>query len=80
MARRRRNRLWPLILAVLLVALWCMPLSAREPASGPEGYHLSNTADSVGLGDDDDDDFNITSPLACLLAGVWSQWMRFLIT
>lgn len=71
MVRRRRNGLWPLILAVLLVALWCMPLNARETSSGPEDYRFSNTAASNGLGDDDDDDFHITAGGSSLVLDVW---------
>jgi len=71
MVRRRRKGLSPLLLAALLVALWCMPLPARELPYGPEDYHISNVTDANSLGDDDDDDFNITAGRSWRALRVW---------
>jgi hypothetical protein len=75
MVRRRRTKLWPLLSVLLLLSLWSMPLSAREPPYGPEDYHISNSP-GAGFGDDDDDDFHITAGPGVLVLGIWYAFVR----
>jgi hypothetical protein len=76
MVRRRRRKLWPLLLVLLLLSLWSMPLSAREPPYGAEDYTHATSVNA--LGDDDDQGMHIvcmtTSFLQQLLQAFYWIW------
>lgn len=75
---RSKRCTYLILLVLLLVFSMAHPVVARDPAWGPEDYHFSSTNGAGSLGDDYDDDFNITDSILYELFKSWTHWMFLL--